>query len=98
MSHSKKLHGIHRAAIGCSPRAATCQGMTQWTMRFAELDARALSWVALRRGRLLARTMRAVTRTGDTATVASALMLWLAVRPGRMAALVSASTVVALVL
>jgi len=72
--------------------------MMQWTAPLNRLDARALSWVALRRGRLLARTMRAASRTGDSVVVTAALSVWLAARPGRVPLLVAASTLVALVL
>jgi undecaprenyl-diphosphatase len=64
--------------------------------RLADLDGRILSWIALRRGRMLTTLGRGVSRTGDAASVVAALVLALALRPGRTAVLVTASVVLAL--
>ena len=64
--------------------------------RLADLDGRILEWVALRRGRMLTTLMRAVSRTGDAVSVVAALVLALALRPGRTSVLVTASVLLAL--
>src|SRR5262249_19983903 len=70
---------------------------SSWMFRLAALDARALDWVSRSRSQTLSRIMRAVSRTGDTSTVVAGLGLALMLRPGRAAALVTVSTLLALV-
>jgi undecaprenyl-diphosphatase len=64
--------------------------------RLADLDGRILEWVALRRGRMLTTLMRGVSRTGDAVSVVAALVVALALRPGRTSVLVTASVLLAL--
>src|SRR5262249_20518043 len=90
---AKVLPQSHAEEIDRSLRAPITGNM-QVIYRLADLDGRILDWVALRRGRLLTTLMRAVTRTGDAPSVVAALALALALRPGRPAALVTASTLV----
>src|SRR5258708_4807053 len=61
-------------------------------LRLDDADARALGWIARRRNRALVSAMRALTRTGDALVVAAALAVASAIRPGRVAALVTLST------
>ncbi len=64
--------------------------------RLGDADARALAWIARRRGPALVSFMRAATRSGDAITVivalATALMAW----PGRVTALAAGSTILGL--
>jgi undecaprenyl-diphosphatase len=77
------------------PRQVASPG---WILRLAHADARALAWLASRRGPSLIAAMRAITRTGDASVVAAALLAaWLAA-PGRGVALLIASTTLGLAL
>jgi undecaprenyl-diphosphatase len=64
--------------------------------RLGDADARALAWIARRRGPTLVALARAATRSGDAVTVvvglATALLAW----PGRVTALAAGSTILGL--
>jgi undecaprenyl-diphosphatase len=64
--------------------------------RLGDADARALAWIASRRGPTLVAFMRGATRTGDAITVILGLALSLLAWPGRVTALAAGSTILGL--
>ena len=64
--------------------------------RLGDADARALAWIARRRGPTLVAFMRLATRSGDAITVTLALALSLRAWPGRVTARAAGSTILGL--